>query len=111
MISSSNSQDGSTLWLIAHERDDPHRLTMHEHRSSDVFDQLEQALQAHRDNGARVDPREIARERDIRYQVFDDAGWLATYWISAEAPANEGMLTAIATPGSPRKDHSRTSLH
>jgi hypothetical protein len=95
-----------TVWLIAHERPDPERLVMRECESeAAAAEELDEALSAHRNRGLNVDPRQWDGRLEVRYQVFDDAGWFATYWLSHRASPIDGILTAVGSPAEPRKSH------
>ena len=105
-----NADQPETLWLIAHESEDPMRLTMRELERENAPRELRRVLDEHQDNGARFDPRDAEPKIEVRYQVFTDAGWLATYWLSASANEDQGMLTLVATPQTQNKTHVRIPL-
>jgi hypothetical protein len=105
-----NTDQAQTLWLIAHESDDPMRLTMREIERKNAFGELARVLREHHDTGLRIDPRDSEPKVEVRYQVFNDTGWVATYWLSPSAAGDEGMLTLIATPQTQHKTHVRIPL-
>jgi hypothetical protein len=104
------SMQAETLWLIAHESDDPMRLTMHELERDNAARELQHVLDRHHDQGARIDPAYSEPKTEVRYQVFNDTGWIATYWLSTSASEDEGMLTLVATPQTQHRTHVRIPL-
>jgi hypothetical protein len=104
------SDQAPTLWLIAHESEDPMRLVMRELERDSAPAELERVLRGHRDNGFRIDPRDSEPQPEVRYQVFNDTGWVATYWLSTSATEDQGMLTLVATPQTQNKTHVRIPL-
>jgi hypothetical protein len=105
-----NSDQPETLWLIAHESDDPMRLTMRELERENAPHELKRVLDEHQGNGARFDPRDADPKIEVRYQVFNDTGWVATYWLSTSATEDQGMLTLVATPQTQNRTHVRIPL-
>lgn len=99
-----------TLWLVSHESSDPMRLVMREIDKADAAADLERLLRKQRDRGMRVDPVDPHLKLDVRYQVFNDTGWVATYWLASEVADDEGMLTRISTPATQRPTHVRIPL-
>ena len=104
------TDESQTLWLIAHESEDPMRLTMREFEREKAPGELKRVLGEHRDHGARVDPRDPDPKTEVRYQVFNDTGWIATYWLSTSATEDQGMLTLVATPQTQHRTHVRIPL-
>lgn len=96
----------ATVWLIGHDRPDPERLVMRECANEQAaVSELDKALRAHRDEGSNVDPRRWDGRLEVRYQVFDDTGWVATYWLSERASPIDGILMDVGSPAEPRKAH------
>jgi len=83
---------------------------MREIERSDAAAELERLLRRHRQRGMRVDPVDPHMKPDVRYQVFNDTGWFATYWLATEAADDEGMLTRVGTPMTQRPTHVRIPL-
>ena len=99
-----------TLWLVAHEKSDPMKLTMREIEHQRAYAELERMLRKQRDRGLHVDPVDPHPKPDIRYQVFNDNGWIATYWLALDVSDDDGMLTRIGTPVTQRPTHVRIPL-
>lgn len=107
----SDSPRRRSLWLIAHERDDPMILSQAEYAREDAPAELKRRLRAHASNGLHVEPPEATLEIGRRYDVSDSNGWFATYWLSEQQIASdEGMLTAVASPGARQRGHQTTPL-
>jgi hypothetical protein len=94
------------LWLVIHDRDDPMVLTQEELSRSDAADALRRLLQEYVDRGNHITPPEATSHIGTRHDVHDDDGWVATVWLAEEPVANDdGMLTAIASPGAKQRSH------
>ena len=104
------SMQSETLWLIAHESDDPMCLTMREFERDNAPRELKRVLDQHHGQGARIDTGYSEPKTEVRYQVFNDTGWIATYWLSTSATEDEGMLTLVATPQTQHRTHVRIPL-
>lgn len=103
---SSDDSDRNSLWLVAHERDDPMVLSQTEYAREEAAAALKQVIERRLADGVHVDPPVDKCELGHRYDVHDANGWLATYWLSAEQlPGDEGMLTAIVSPGAKQRGH------
>lgn len=95
------------VWLIVHERDEPMTLSQREYPREDAPAAMKRLIKERIEAGAHVDPPSIDKcEIGRRYEVHDADGWLATYWLSEEQlAADEGMLTAIVSPGAQQRAH------
>lgn len=99
------------VWLIEHEREDPLVLKQREYAREDAAEALLHILRQHVANGLHVAPPFTELDIGRRYDVQDANGWYATYWLSEEQlAADEGMLTAVVTPGSNQRAHSTRPL-
>jgi len=85
----------TTWWLVTHESSDPLQLVMREIAREDATASLERLLRKHRERGMRVDPVDPHMKLDVHYQVFNDGGWIATYWLAAKVAEDDSMLTSV----------------
>lgn len=96
----------NSVWLVAHERNDPMTLAQTEYTLDEAVAELRRVLNDCVSHGAHVDPPLDHGEIGRRFDVHDANGWLATYWLSEEQlPRDEGMLTAIVSPGARQRAH------
>lgn len=103
---SSDRSVHSHVWLVVHERDDPMTLSQRQYAREEAAAAMKRLIKERLDAGAHVDPPIEKCEIGRRYDVHDANGWLATYWISEEQlPADDGMLTAIVSPGAQQRAH------
>ena len=103
---SADSPAAKTLWVVAHERDDPMVLVQAQYPEAEAFEVLKRMIRERVGEGVHVDPRSTTEEIGRRYDVHDGNGWLATYWLAEEQIANDdGMLTAIVGPGARQRTH------
>lgn len=71
-----------SVWIISHTRQEPsvyRELQRPEEHAPQV---LRMILEQHVREGHRVLPEALNLEVNERYEVLDNNGWLATYWLS-----------------------------
>ena len=102
----------NTLWLVAHVRDDPMVLVQSEHPADEAFGIMKRRMQETAGTDGQIDPPVVSESIGRRYDVHDRNGWLATYWLSEQPLAkDDGMLTAIVSPGARQRSHPTIQRH
>lgn len=71
-----------SLWIISHTRESPAVLRELERPDDHAPQVLRTILERHLLAGHRILPDVITADIGERYEVLDDEGWLATYWLS-----------------------------
>lgn len=102
----SDSTSMKTLWLVIHDREDPMVLSQTEYSEDEAIEVLKRTLRERLGDDVHVDPPIATEQLGRRYDVHDKDGWLATYWLAEQQVAgDEGMLTAIVSPGARQRGH------
>ena len=83
-----------SFWIHCHHRQAPFVAYVQKSNATSARRQLKQMLQEHRDAGNTVEETSVGMLR--RFKVYDAAGWMATLWMSDQAPA---IAAASPTPG------------
>ncbi len=74
-----------SFWIHCHFRQAPFVARVQEASASSAHRQLKEMLQAYRNAGNTIEETTVGLLR--RFKVYDAAGWMATLWMSDQAPA------------------------